>query len=105
MSCEAGAVQHRCVPQLAARLARAALLPLWGSALSRRYQSTPHDDVPAPARRCGRDSWRDCVRKARRAEQTSPDQSGVSPTESQAVRHDATPRGASTRRERASRHV
>jgi hypothetical protein len=56
VACEAGAVQHRCVSQLAARLARAALLPLWGSALSRRYQSTPHDDVPAtaPGTACGR---------------------------------------------------
>ena len=31
------------MPQLAARLARAALLPLWGSALSRRYQELISD--------------------------------------------------------------
>ena len=48
MPCEADAVQHRCVSQMAAAAQRAALC----SALSRRYQeSTPHDDETATA--CG----------------------------------------------------
>ena len=125
--CEAGAVQHRCVSQIAARLARAALLPLWGSALSGASKRAPRTTMnrrlraglraegspEPPDEKKGRldRSSQNNPRVAPRPDDDDivsprPDVSGPCPACPHRVTGGAplgTPRGASTRRERRAK--